>query len=65
MNITITKFHLRTLYFTRDIINLILHCAIIRYTINTGTLDMHGLNGFHALIDRSKLYKIGCMDLAI
>ena len=49
----------------RDAMNLIINYTIIRYAINTCTLDIHNINVFYPQIDCTNLNRIGYPDFAI
>ena len=44
---------------------LIIDSAIAKNAHDTGTMDMHDLNGFHSLIDHSNLNGIRFLDFAM
>ena len=47
INILMAKLQLKTLVLCKDTMNLIIDYTIIRYTMNTDTLDMYDINIFH------------------
>ena len=65
LNIYLAKLQLRTMCLTRDTMQLIVDCAIIRHTMSTGALVVHNLNNFHLLINRSNLHGIRHPDFTI
>ena len=65
INILIAKLQLKMLTLYRDAMNLIIDCTIIKYAINTGTLNMHDINRFYLQIDCANLNRIGYPDFAI
>ena len=63
INILMAKLQLKMLVLYGDTMNLIIDCAIIRHTINTGTLNIHDINAFHLQINRANLNRIEYPDL--
>ena len=45
--------------------SLIVNSAIIKYVLENDNADMHGLSGFHKLIDQSNLNRIAFLDFAM
>lgn len=65
INISIGKARLKVLCLSEEAIKLIIDSAIVRHAIQTSTLEMHDLNRFHHLIDRSNINGVGHPDFAI
>ena len=56
---------LKTAYLSNDAMTLIVDSAIIRHALKTNAIDMHKLNWFDKLIDRSNLNGIAFPDFTM
>ena len=65
LNVSVGKAILKKLSLPEEAITLIIDSAIIRHAIETGTLDMHDLNGFRHIIDRSNMNGVCYTDFAM
>ena len=65
LSVSLAKAQLQSLCLPSEAITLIIDSAILKHAKETNTLDMHDLNGFHHLIDRSNINGIDFPDFAM
>ena len=65
LSVSLAKAQLQSICLPSEAITAIIDSAILKHAKETNTLDMHDLNGFHHLIDRSNINGIDFPDFAI